>query len=290
MEKCLLVTGSRGLIGTRFFEMFGNTCELISGDLDDGFDLLDPSSFEDVIAARSIDAIVHLAAFTDVSGAYSQTNDDSGLCYRLNVTGTENVLALASRLDAYLVHVSTDFVFDGRRNIPFTETDSPKPIEWYGETKLLAERLVLEKSKAWTMIRIAFPFLKEEGVRPDLVANIATKLRAGDPLYLFGDQTITPTYADDVAESIWRMIEKQPTNETYHVMGPQSMSPFELGHTVADCLNLPSASINETSLIEYLEKDPRPRQQYMAMDTSKYRAFCEQHDYSLPISVKEALN
>lgn len=290
MKKCLLVTGSKGLIGTRFFEMFGDTCDLISGDLDDGFDLLDPSTFESTVAGRAVDAVVHLAAFTDVSGAYSQENDKSGSCYRLNVSGTENVVTLANQLRAYLVHISTDFVFDGNTNTPITESDTPHPIEWYGETKRLAEQLIFEKANAWTMIRIAFPFLKKEGVRPDLVANVAAKLRAGEPLYLFGDQIITPTYADDIAKAIWRMTEKQPKQEIYHVMGPQSMSPFELGNTVANCLNLSTENITETSLIEYLEKDPRPRQQFMAMDTSKYCTFCQDHGYDLPISVEKALS
>ncbi len=290
MKKCLLVTGSKGLIGTRFFELFGDTCELISGDLDDGFDLLDPSTFENTIAGRSVDAIVHLAAFTDVSGAYSQQDDKSGSCYRLNVTGTDNIVALANQLDAYLVHISTDFVFDGKRNTPISETNTPNPIEWYGETKLLAEQLVFEKAKTWAMVRIAFPFLREEGVRPDLVASITTKLRAGDFLYLFSDQIITPTFADDIAKAIWRMTEKQPDQEVYHVMGPQSMSPFELGHLVAGNLNLSTENITETSLLEYLEKDPRPRQQYMAMDTSKYRTFCEEHGYDQPMSVTQALS
>jgi len=289
MKKCVLVTGSRGLIGSRFFEQFGDVFELISGDLDDGFDLLDPSTFTKVIAGRSVDAIVHLAAFTDVSAAYSQQGDQSGLCYQLNVNGTANVLKLARQLNAHLIHISTDFVFDGKHNKAISETDTPSPIEWYGETKLLAEQLVVDSAEAWTIIRIAFPFLKAEGARPDLVANIARKLAAGDALYLFGDQIITPTFADDVASAISRMAEVQPANEIYHVMGPESMSPFELGHTVATCLNYSPENINETSLVEYLEKDPRPRQQYTIMDTSKYRNFCKEHGYSLPVSVRKAL-
>jgi len=289
MKKCVLVTGSRGLIGTRFFEQFGEVCDLISGDLDDGFDLLDPSTFSTVIAERSVDAIVHLAAFTDVSAAHAQQGDESGLCYQLNVTGTANVVNLARQLQAHLIHVSTDFVFDGKQNRAISEDDLPAPIEWYGETKLLAEQLVVDNAEAWTIIRIAFPFLREEGVRPDLVANIACKLRAGEPLYLFGDQIITPTLADDVAAALFRMIERRPENEIFHVMGPESMSPCELGHCVAGCLNLSPKNIVETSLIDYLKKDPRPRQQYTSMNTQKYRSFCKEHGYSLPVSVSEAL-
>lgn len=284
MKKRVLVTGSKGLIGSQFFKMFKEgPFDLISGDLKDGFDILSPKTFRSVLGDQKIDTVVHLAAFTDVSEAHRQNSRDSK-CFRLNVTGTENIVALANELGAHLIHASTDFVFDGEQDSPIDENTEPNPIEWYGTTKLMAEGIVKDSAHRWSMLRLAFPFLRREGTRPDLVNTIIRKIREKEPLTLFEDQKITPTYANDVCEAITRFVENQPMKEIFHVAGPEAMSPFELGHQIADSLQL-TANITGTSIIDYLKKDPRPRQQFLSIDTTKYRSFCDENGYSPPLSV-----
>ena len=79
--------------------------------------------------------VIHMAAFTNVSQAYQETDDQDGLVYRVNVTGTKNIANACKEFGHYLIHISTDFVFDGQKDEPYTETDTPNPIEWYGKTK-----------------------------------------------------------------------------------------------------------------------------------------------------------
>ena len=294
----IFVTGSKGLIGTRCFELYTGNCDLISVDLPDGFDILNRKEFfakanqaltniENV--SDQVPVIVHLAAFTDVSGAYDQSGDKDGLCYRLNVEGTENVIHLANQLGAHLVHISTDFVFDGDKQNSYSEEDQPNPIEWYGETKLIAEERVRRDSESWTIMRIAFPYHKKPGVRPDLVAKIREKLAAGEQLFLFGDQIITPTFADDVARAIFAFTEHKPHQELFHVMGPESYSPYQLGVKLAEIDSCDASLITETSLIDYLKQDPRPRQKRLAMSTSKYRQFCSDKQLVAPRILSESL-
>lgn len=284
----ILVTGAKGLVGTRLFQLYQDQHELISADLEDGFDVLDPESLRKQIGEKKIEAIVHLAAFTDVSSAHNQQGDKSGLCYRLNVEGTKNMIDLANDHGAHFVHVSTDFVFDGENENPITELDKANPIEWYGETKYLAELEVQKSSDSWTMMRIAFPYLQTLGKRVDLVTNIRNKLAAGDTLYLFNDQWITPSFIDDIADAAIRFVQNKPDGEIFHVTGPEYFTPASLGYALAEIDGINNVDIVETSVVEYLKKDPRPRQRLTKIDTEKYRQFCENNDLSKPLTLKQA--
>lgn len=290
----LLVTGASGLIGSRFCELYGSQFEILSATRSNGYNILDKATLRENLLTdlegRKLDAVVHLAAYTDVSAAFSESGDKTGNCYRVNVEGTQHVAEIAAEFGAHLVHVSTDFVFAGNDPGNLSELDLPDPIEWYGETKLFAEEVVRNSKASWTIMRIAFPYQKSQGVRPDLVSFISQKLQAGEPLYLFGDQVITPTFADDIADAISRFCSEKSAGEIFHVMGPESLTPFQLGLTLAEITGAESSSITETSLVEYLKKDPRPRQKRLAMDTAKYQKYCDDRGYAIPISVREALS
>ncbi|MDF1815781.1 MAG: sugar nucleotide-binding protein [Verrucomicrobiales bacterium] len=291
----ILVTGARGLIGTRLSELYTKTDSaepaLVCADLLDGFDILDREALfsraKEVMTPDSM--IIHLAAFTDVSGAHNQDSDEGGLCYRLNVEGTRNVVDLANELGAHLVHFSTDFVFDGEKSAPYTEVDEPNPIEWYGKTKLIAEEVVRDNAGSWTIMRIAYPYHRVSGVRLDLVSTIRQKLSNGERLYLFGDQIITPTFADDIAQAAIKFSERRLKGEIFHVMGPASLSPHQLGARIAKLDGGDRSLITETSLEEYIKKDPRPRQKRLAMDTTKFRTFCQSTGIPLQRDLEEAL-
>ncbi len=291
----ILVTGSRGLVGTRLFQLFGDKANLISADLADGYDILDAEALLKKtavdIAGSSLDAIIHLAAYTDVSAAHAQTGDESSLCYKLNVTGTENVIKLANHYGAHLVHISTDFVFDGKLPDPISETAEPNPIEWYGETKYIAEqRVTADCQSGWTIARIAFPYLKEVGIRPDLVANIRQKLANGDKLFLFDDQWITPSFIDDIVSGLFSFAQVKPEAEIFHLTGPEFFTPHSLGEALVAIDGVSSPDITATSVVEYLKKDPRPRQQFTKIDTTKYQSYCQANNLTPPISVKQALS
>ena len=86
--------------------------------------------------------VIHLAAFTNLNEAYKQTDDKNGVCYKVNVLGSSIIAETAKRHQKYMVHISTDYVFDGEKEEPYTEEDSPHPIEWYGQTKLWADEAV----------------------------------------------------------------------------------------------------------------------------------------------------
>jgi dTDP-4-dehydrorhamnose reductase len=279
-----IVSGADGLIGSQLFQLHSATNELLPARLADEFDLLNRDSVFRFVEkhAETADSLIHLAAFTDVSAAHNQNGDKSGPCYRLNVEGTNHIIAACNAFGLHLVHISTDFVFDGTTEALIDETAAPRPIEWYGETKWLAEELVKSTAEQWTILRIAFPYFRKPGVRPDVVTQMRGKLSRGEKLFLFDDQIITPTFADDIAHALIRVASLRPDKELFHIVGNDHVSPYRLGLAVAKSGGFDTAGIIQTSLVEYLQKDPRPRQRYLAVDNSKYRAFCKNRGWDGP--------
>ncbi|MEM7168098.1 MAG: sugar nucleotide-binding protein, partial [Planctomycetota bacterium] len=198
----LLVTGSSGLIGSRVVALAAQSgFEIVPLHRGGGADICDAHSLQGAVAAvADAAALVHLAAFTDVSAAHQQDGDKHGACFQVNVCGTENVAAACRAASLPWVHVSTDFVFGGGKVEPYTEADTPDPIEWYGRTKLDAEHVARDAGA--TIARVSFPYSVPPAPKPDLVRWVVGALRDGKELRLFDDQYITPTFVDDIATAL----------------------------------------------------------------------------------------
>ena len=278
-------TGLSGMIGTRLAEMFGLEYEFINLDLAAGVDITKADQVEKILGNRPQSTVVHLAAFTDVSKAYSETDNKKGLVYQVNVLGTKNVAAACKKYNHYLIHISTDFVFDGV-NPPaggYRESDQPRPIEWYGQTKLWAEDEVTRSGCRSVIIRTAFPFRAKFELKPDLVRKILSQLQTNTLHPMFSDQIITPTFIDDLGEVLRTFITKQPGG-IYHCVGSTFLSPLELAQKIAAVFAI-KAEIKPISFKDFLAKDPRPRQQFLKISNAKLK-----HDFGIQMkTIDEAL-
>ena len=197
----ILITGADGQLG----------CELrsITGERDDihcfctdrqDLDITDPEAVENFISANSITKIINCAAYNNVDGA--ETDTDNAI--RINVNGPMNLAAAAARHGLYLIHISTDFVFDGTRTSPYHESDRPAPLSEYGRTKLAGEIAVKRSGCLSIIIRTAWlysPFGKKNFVRT--ILNLGEEEDFIKAVY---DQKGTPTYARDLAEAILHII------------------------------------------------------------------------------------
>jgi dTDP-4-dehydrorhamnose reductase len=282
MRSKIIATGLSGLVGSRIVQVLKDKYEFISFSLDKGIDILNydllKSKFQELADAK---AVIHLAAFTDVNEAWKQRGDREGLCYKINVEGTRNVSTLAGEFKKYLIHISTDFVFNGK-NPPtggYTESDEPKPIEWYGWTKLLAEQEIQNLSIEASILRIAFPYKAkpadkklEPVVKRDLIRKLKKQLENKKQLSLFSDQIITPTFIDDIAKAIDMVLEKRPTG-VYHCVGSDSLSPYDLGLKIADTFSLDKSLVSKDFLDEYYKDnlDSRPRQRNLTVSNQKLK-------------------
>lgn len=269
MQKTpILTTGLTGLVGSRIAEMLGDRYEFFNMDLTTGIDITNQNKIEKFVKEHPTQIMIHLAAYTNVNGAYDQTDDKDGICYRVNVTGTKNIAEVCQKNDIYLIHISTDFVFSGDKSDFYIEADLRNPIEWYGQTKTWAEEEVEKSDAKYAIARIGYPFRAKFEAKPDTIAKIKQGLTEGTLYPQFSDMIITPTYVDDVARSIELMIEKQPQG-IFHLHNSSSLSPFELAKKVAITFGFDPQKVKEGSLEEYLKTTDRPYQKTLRMSNQK---------------------
>lgn len=276
----IIGTGLSGLVGSRIVEVLSSKYRFIDWSLEKGIDITDFSQLKSAFN-KNKDAkfLLHLAAFTDVDVAHKQNNDKNSLCYQINVVGTKNLVKLCEAYKIHFIHTSTDFIFsgkDGKKQSPYTEKDKPDPIEWYGKTKLLAEKQVQKANCSWTILRLAFPFKakpsKTERRPPklDLVRKIKVRLEYGQRVKVFTDQLITPTFIDDFTQIVEKVIEKKAAG-IFNSVGSFFVSPFELAQKIAQTFDLPEKLIKPASLEKFLKTANRPRQQFMALSNKKVK-------------------
>lgn len=223
------VTGSTGLVGARVAALLQGEAEILPLGRRSGFDLSNATIGESQRACKGVDAILHLAACTDVDGIEAERAEgETGNAWKVNVGGTRNLTIAAARLGIPLVFVSTDFVFPARAEGPYPEAPAPTQesteTSWYGWTKLMAEKEVLgEKQNA--VVRIAYPYVASHPTRVDHARRIL-QLRREKKLYpLYDDQWFTPTYVDDLARSLNQILRKTETG-IFHVASTDRVTPL----------------------------------------------------------------
>lgn len=264
-------TGLTGLVGSRIVEL-NSDIEFVNISVETGVSILDPLQLEKIFTDNSdAEAVLHLAAFTDTNAAWEQRGDKSGLCYQLNVVGTENIVKMCQKYGKYLIHISTDYVFDGQKDTPYTEDDPTSAIEWYGATKAMAEKVVLNSGLNAAIARLAFPYRAKFDAKVDIVRKIKGKIENGDTLNLFDDQITTPTFIDDIANALKTFFDKKPTG-IYHLVGSSSQSPYVMAQTIADVFGLDKSNIKASKLSDYLKTEgARPFSPNAALSNDKVK-------------------
>jgi len=263
--QTILATGATGLIGSRFVDMLKDKYTVINMDLTTGVDITDVATFKPFFDAHpDAGALIHLAAFTDTNKAFAESGDKNGICYKVNVDGTKNIADICQARGIHLIHISTDFVFNGEQDTPYLEDSPLSPIEWYGETKAMAETVVKSSGVSYSIARLAYPYRANYDLKPDLIQKIRAGLESGKLYPQFADTIITPTFIDDIAMSFDKLIELKPQG-IFHTVGSDSLSPYELAKKVAIAYGFDPSIVKEGSLTEYLKTAARPFARNVAM-------------------------
>ncbi|MFA5532533.1 MAG: sugar nucleotide-binding protein [Candidatus Shapirobacteria bacterium] len=269
----IIGTGLSGLVGSRIVELLKDKFEFIDFSMDTGINILDNDNLSKAFELnKDAVAVIHMAAFTDTNAAWEQRGDKSGICYQLNVQGTQNILDLAKKYNQYLIYISTDFIFDGAKSTPYTESDPPSPIEWYGETKYLGEKVILDSGyQNYNISRITYPYRAKFDNKVDIIRKVLTKLQNNEEVKMFSDQICTYTFIDDIATALGYFLENK-TIGTYHLVGSSSHSPYEMCLEVAKVFGLNQELISASSLDEYIKSQPegsRPWQKTLITSNQK---------------------
>jgi dTDP-4-dehydrorhamnose reductase len=285
MANSILGTGLQGLVGSKLTATFSDRYIFDNLDISHPVtpvDITDETSVRIAVEASPAEVIMHFAAFTDVTKAWEQSGDKSGPAYKVNVLGTQHLVKAAAETGKHLIHISTAYVFDGTTPGLYTETDTPNPIEWYGQTKLWAEEAVQASSGHWTILRIDQPFRSDSFAKPDAVRKLANLMRSQPPKPIFTNHWCGPTFIDDFVKVI-EWAARTRTTGLFHASSGEKWSDFELAQELAKSFGLTAPTAGD--LTEYLKTTNRPYQPNTALDCSK---LISQLDFPLT-PIKEAL-
>ncbi len=266
----ILATGAIGLIGSRFAQLYRDDYTIDNIDILSGVDITQKDSVAQFVSKHKASVMIHLAAFSDTARASEQDGQQDGSCYQVNVIGTKNIAQVCRESGIHLIHISTDFVFDGA-NPPeggYTEDSLPNPLDWYGKTKLMSEEVVKKAGVSYTIVRLSYPYRATFPGKPDIIQKIRQGLEAGTLPPQFSDTLITPTFIDDIARGFAKLIETRPTG-TFHFVGSDSLSPYALAQQVAEAYGYDQSLVKEGSLTEYLSHSPRPYARRAVMSNHK---------------------
>lgn len=248
--KKVLVFGGSGMVGSKFISLYNQIFE-IKAPLAEEVDILNKDSVLQFIKNFNPDSIVNFAAFTNVEGAEEQKGDKSEICFQINAIGAGNVAEAAKDSGKHLIYISTEYVFDGTKEVsPYTEDDKPNPINWYGQTKYFGEQFVLESGCRSTVVRICMPFSPFYELKKDIARFFLGELKTGHEIKAIEDQRVTPTIVSDIAAALKIIIESE-TCGLYHVSSTDSVTPLEFAKTIAEVFKLEYSLVKSISFDEY---------------------------------------
>lgn len=220
----ILLTGANGQLGRCFQDRLPAEWEVLATDTAE-LDITDLQQVETTIAHYKPDAIVNAAAYTAVDKAESEPE----LAEKINVTGPENLAIVAHKQGIRLVHVSTDYVFDGNATEPYSEESATNPLSVYGKTKLAGEKAVTQAASEAIIVRTAWVF-SEYG--NNFVKTMLRLAKERDALSIVADQRGCPTYAGDLAQAIISLLEKNAKGGIYHYCGDEEVSWYEFAQAI----------------------------------------------------------
>ncbi len=219
----VLVTGANGQLGQELAKLLPERGYEVRALSRRELDIADPASVDRAVEDHSPELLINAAAYTNVDGSETET----GTAYAVNALGPRNLAQACERRGCELLHVSTNYVFDGESDRPYEPFDLPNPISAYGRTKLAGEEYVKHLSSRWYLVRTAGVY----GRGHNFVRTMLQVARERDVLKIKDDEFISPTYARDLAEGIAEVVETGLYG-LYHLTNSGSCSWYEFAEEI----------------------------------------------------------
>lgn len=266
-KKRILVTGSNGLLGQKLIGLLKDQINLETWGTSRGAnrlpyaegyqyfsaDLTVETEVENMLAAVKPDILIHTAAMTHVDVC---EGDKEG-CWLSNVTAVEYLLKGCEKHHIFLLHLSTDFIFDGQSG-PYHEEDEPCPVNFYGWSKYAAEKLIQRSNVRWAIARTVLVYgIAHDMSRSNLILWVKKSLQQGKNIQVVSDQFRTPTLAEDLAKGCL-LIADQEAEGIFHISGKDFLTPYEMAVETAKFYSLNTALLAETNALSFKEPAMRP--------------------------------
>lgn len=272
--KLLALIGSKGMLATAVRSCASNEWEVVPLDLPE-FDVTDPSVVNSVLGKLSPEVIVNCAAYTNVDGAESE----EPLAMRVNGDGPGNLARISSQLGATLVHVSTDYVFDGMKTVPYREDDPVAPMSAYGRTKLAGERAIVENGlERYYIIRTSWLYGPNG---KNFVETIARLAMEREELRIVADQVGSPTYTLDLARTIFALLsagESRAPFGVYHYSNEGQCNWYRFACAIVDQLKQQGLPVKVRKILPIRTDEyplPAKRPPYSVFSKAKVAASTE---------------
>ena len=265
--KKILITGSNGLLGQTLTNLLlkePDTYEVIglsrgenrSGRYDfeyHSIDITNQQSLSDCLLKTQPDFIVHTAAMTNVDSCEENRKE----CDLLNVTAVQYLVDLSKKIHAHLIHISTDFIFDGKQGY-YKETDTPNPLSYYGLSKLKSEKVVNNSAIDYTILRTILVYGKVNNLgRNNIVLWIKQMLEEKREITIIDDQFRMPTYAEDLAYACKLSIDLRAQG-TFNISSNTLLSIYDMAHQIAQTFELNPKYIKAVDTKTLNQKAQRP--------------------------------
>jgi dTDP-4-dehydrorhamnose reductase len=264
--KRVLICGSNGLLGQRLSLLLSsntayevlNTSRERSFVFDDRLfdytqlDITQKGDVKSLVSSFQPSVIINAAAATNVD--WCETHREEA--WNINVVGVENLVEAARKVGAKLIHVSTDYVFDGK-NGPYAEDDQPNPISYYGKGKLASENATRTGGIPYSIVRTIVLYGSGLQIKNNFALWVIRSLRSGERIKCVDDQISNPTHVSDLAQAILKIFELDKTG-LYHVCGRETVSRYDFALQAADIFGLDSHLIARIKSSELSQPAPRP--------------------------------
>jgi len=263
MNPTVLIVGSNGLLGQKAVEIFRQKYNVVTSGIESNpfvnhsfayhkLDITQKNEVEKIFNQVKPDVVFNAAAYTQVD----QAEVERELCYAVNVTGVRNLVEVSLSHQSKLVHISTDYVFDGKKG-NYKETDEAKPLGYYGQSKLDGEKAVRDSGCEAIVARTAVLFGYGVKIQINFVNWILRELSANKAIRVVDDQIGNPTIVDNLSQAVFELLDKN-ANGLFHVAGSQPVSRYEFTKSIAKQFDLDQNLISRIQSKDFPQKAPRP--------------------------------
>lgn len=294
MKKRILITGANGLLGQKLVGLLTKQAnvELIAtarGDnrlpVEEGYtyrsmDITDRRQVLDVIGDVQPNVVIHGAAMTDVDKCETQKD----ACWAQNVHAVEYIIDACRATGAFLLHVSTDFIFDGAAG-PYDETAEANPISFYGWSKQAGESAVIHSNIHWAIARTVLVYgIAHDMSRSNIILWVKKSLEDGKNIKVVTDQWRSPTLAEDLAMGCYLIADKE-TEGIFNISGKEVLTPYEMAIKTADYFGLDKSLIAQADSSTFTQVARRPPRTGFILDKSKAVLGYDPHSFEEGIAM-----
>ena len=255
----ILITGVNGLVGNSLYKLLEESDHIvysssrnIEGLAKYKVDITNKNEVDSFFESEKPDLVINSAAMADVD----LCEEERELCWKVNVEGVQNLVDMCNRYGSHLTHISTDYIFDGKKESGiYLENDKPNPQGYYAESKLEGERIILDSKISHSILRTILVYGLHN--KPNIITFLKSYLEEGKSVNLVSDQVRMPTFVDDLSRACISASEKKARG-VFHICGPEQMSYLDIGNRIAEYFSFDKSLINHVQTKDLNQKAKRP--------------------------------